>query len=112
EAARTVISMNAGELPLKTRRKVSLAPEGAAAESAAHATRAAAVSRKKRSSEVLMILCGRRMVNVLCERKAVHVMRARKAVNASIGCAATCHALRGSAEFRPTIRQIAPRTAA
>src|SRR5690348_14119822 len=48
--------MNSGELPLKTRRKVSLAPEGAVAESAAHAARAAAaISRKKRSSEVFMV---------------------------------------------------------
>src|SRR5437899_8502265 len=104
--------MNSGELPLKTRRKVSLAPEGAMAESAAHAARAAAISRKKRSSEVFMILCGRRMVNVLCDRKAVHVMRAHKAVNASIRCAATRHALRGSVEFRPAIRVTALRTAA
>src|SRR5437773_4560334 len=96
--------MNSGELPLKTRRKVSLAPEGAVAESAAHAARAAAtISRKKRSSEVFMVLCGRRAVNVLGERKAV---------NASIPCAATRQALRGSAEFRPAIRIIALRTAA
>src|SRR5207245_10758933 len=80
--------------------------------SAAHAARAEAITRKKRSSEVFMVLRGRRAINVLCDRQAVHVMRARKAVNASIRCAATRHALRGSAEFRPTIRQIAPRTAA
>ncbi len=78
--------MNSGELPLKIRRNVSFAPEGAGIESAAPPARqAAAIRNKKRSREVFM---------VLCDRKAVKVMRDRKTVNASIRCAATRRALR------------------
>src|SRR5260370_25558964 len=71
--------MNSGELPLKTRRNVSLAPEGAAGtESAADATRQAeANNRKKRTREVFI---------------------------ASIRCAATPHALCRPAEFRLAIQ--------
>src|SRR5947209_1263783 len=84
--------MNSGELPLKTRRKVSLALEGPGAETAAHAARAAAaISKKKRSREVLMVVCDGR------------------AVIASIRCAATRHALRPWVEFRAATRQNALR---
>src|ERR1700720_3970301 len=83
--------MNSGELPLKTRRKVSLAPEGAGTESAADATRQAeAINRKKRRREVFMVLCD------------------RKAVNAWIRCAATRHALRRRVEFRLAIQWSPP----
>src|SRR5260370_36278505 len=83
--------MNPGELPLKTRRRVSLAADGAGTGSTATAAReAAAINRKTRRREVFM---------VLCERKAVKVMRDRRAVNASIRCAATRHALCRLVEF-------------
>src|SRR5260370_25474351 len=85
ESSRRVISMNSGELPLKTRRKVSLAADGAGTGSAAPAAgEAAAINRNTRRREVFM---------VLCERKAVKVMRDRRAANAPIRCAATRHAL-------------------
>src|SRR6266478_2699036 len=71
--------MNSGELPLKTRRKVSLAPDdGAGTESAADATRQAeAINRKKRKREVFIPW---------------------------IRCAATRHALCRPAEFRLAIQ--------
>src|SRR6266567_5106249 len=47
--------MNSGVLPLKTRRKVSLAPEGAGVESAADAARQATpINRKNRRREVFI----------------------------------------------------------
>src|SRR4029077_13165225 len=89
ESSRTLISMNSGELPLNTRRKVSLAPEGAGAESATDAAKqAAAINRKKRSREVFMVLCDRKAVIVMRDREAVIVMRDREAVHALIRCAA------------------------
>src|SRR5882762_2142459 len=49
--------MNSGELPLKTRRKVSLAPDGAGTASVALAAmEAAAIRRKIRRREVFMVL--------------------------------------------------------
>src|SRR5258707_8725593 len=90
--------MNSGELPLKTRRKVSLAPGGAGTENAAEAAiEATAISRENRNREVFMVLSERKAIKVVCDRKTVKVMRDRKAVkvmcdrravNASIRCAA------------------------
>src|SRR5437899_8264096 len=62
--------MNSGELPLKTRRKVSLAPDGAGTENAAEASiEATAISRENRSREIFMVLSERKAIKVVCDRK-------------------------------------------
>src|SRR5882762_7276850 len=87
--------MNSGELPLNTRRKVSLAPDEAGTENAAEASiEATAISRENRSREVFMFLSDRQAVKVMCDRKAV---------NASIRCAATRRALCYQVLFRLAI---------
>jgi len=62
--------MNSGELPLKTRRKVSLAPDGAGTENAAETSiEATASSRENRNREVFMVLSERKASKVVCDRK-------------------------------------------
>src|SRR5438445_9807993 len=75
--------MNSGELPLNTRRKVNLAPVGAAAEYTAQTIRQPAPSNRQNR-----------------KRKVLIVLYYRNAVIASIGCAATLCALRQPFERR------------